>query len=262
MLRGRCNFAEEVRIFFTIKYSMCIACVACEKHWSQLFPHFVLIGFLADMGCVASRKVTVEPILVKPATFYEPSPVHEREKSAAVGQPPQLQHQTSRQVAHRGTVFEINSAVDEDAEEKNSRPIHSLRGALVSRSRVAVRHHTSVADPRPPGLNLLVPQISEPNETRSHPSMVLRSSTQITALGCSTPTNSMATRRVGVTMSPWTRTARQGLVSSRWAPNAYSNIFPSGETCDNPDFVIGLKFRVNDIREVSLPPSSLTVVEV
>lgn len=177
------------------------------------------------MGCVTSRKtlgsVTPEPILVKPAADYEASPTHVTAQESIANpqvQPPQRMRRISKQLTRTGTVFQVNAVSTPEGEER-ARPIHSLRGALVSRNKLTVRHRVSVTDP-----------MEDP---------------------CIPRTSDAKTRPVSRAFS----------LKNSFAVCSIDEEGPQvcfDSSSDNPDFVIGRKFR--DEKEFALPTSSLTIV--
>ena len=202
------------------------------------------------MGCITSSSkvstIGTEAIFVQPAeSSYQLSPIHEEaELVTEAEESSMLRRRFSRQGTRIGT---RRFTVDEDGSDyvpDRDRPIHSLRGALVSRSKLTVRHRVSVLDLHATG------------QSRSP---VSRSKTH-------DPSASSPLVRSQRVSSPPTYRRQQSVLSKLPTPFAptcnITEVAVSMETYNNPDFIIGQQFREGDTKEVTLPPSSLAVCDL
>lgn len=205
------------------------------------------------MGCITSSSkvstIGTEAIFVQPAeSSYQLSPIHE--EADLVTESPKLRRRFSRQGSRIGVrKFTLDNDGSDYVPDRD-RPIHALRGALVSRSKLTVRHRVSVLDLNVPGKSR--PPVSR-SKTCANPSA---GSPLVRSRRLSSPTGGP---------SPYRR--QQSVMAYKmptpFAPTCdITELSVSLETYNNPDFIIGHQFREGDAKEVALPPSSVTISDL
>ena len=214
------------------------------------------------MGCITSSSkvstIGTEAILVQPAeSSYQLSPIHEEAELVSQSEERLLSRPRrgfNRQETRIGTrKFTVDEGVGTD-QCIPDRPIHALRGALVSRSKLTVRHRVSVLD----SLGGAGPSRPPVSHSKTYDPSASQVSPLVRSRRVSSPAPAAAP-------PPYHRqqTVPTYKLPTPWAPSCeITEVAVSVETYNNPDFIIGHKFREGDTKEVTLPASSLTICDL